>query len=59
MEIINDEAMFDEIVQDLMENFGWQEDRAKGWADNHGSKIVSVMWDGYTHYMEEEVARDE
>lgn len=54
MEVINDKNMHEEIVNDLVEQYGWQEDRAKGWADVHGASIVSTMWDAYSHYMEEE-----
>jgi len=50
---INDEAMKIEIIGDLVTHRGYPEEEAKLWTEEHGSKIISAMWDAESAYIEE------
>ena len=45
---INDEEMLKEITTDLVNTFGFTEERAKEIASNNASYIVNRMWDEYS-----------
>ena len=52
MEVINDALLKEEIIADLMEYRNYSQEEAEDWADEHGNKLVSDMWDAYSYYLE-------
>ena len=50
--VINDKAMLNCIVDDLVEQRGYSKEDALEWAKEHGEYIVSDMWEEYTNYIE-------
>jgi len=52
-EIINDDAMYNQIVEDLVENHDYTEAEAKESAEEFGHTIVDSMWDQYSHTLYE------
>ena len=49
---INDKVIYQTIVDDLLER-GYLQIDAEIWVREHGSKIISNMWDEYTRYIED------
>ena len=55
-EVINDEAMINQIIEELVEHHDYTESEAKECAENFGYSIVNSMWDQYSHTLSELVA---
>lgn len=53
MEIINDKALLEEIISDLVDHYSMPEDKARVWAEQHGSSIVDDMWEAYSNYLQD------
>jgi len=49
---INDDVMAKEMVGDLVDIYEYSEEEARMWVANHGSNLISEMWDAYSSYME-------
>ena len=45
--------MKQEMIDDLENNYNYTTEEANEWVEEHGSAVVSDMWDAYSHYMEE------
>ena len=52
-EIINDDAMYNQIVEDLVENHGYAEAEAKESAEDFRPALTDAMWDEYSHVLSE------
>ena len=52
MDVINDALLKEEIIADLMQNYEYSQEEAEDFADAHGNKLVSDMWDVYSYYLE-------
>lgn len=57
MAIINDDEMFEEMVADLVNNYGWEKEDAIVWVNDKGHEVVSSMWDEYSHFLQESTER--
>jgi len=51
-EVINDGPMAEQIIEDLMENYGYLQEQAKQFVENNGYQIVTDMWDAYSNYFD-------
>ena len=50
--IINDNAMLEQVIEDLEDHRNMSNYNATVWAKEHGEAIVSAMWDEYSRYIE-------
>ena len=50
--IINDNAMLEQIIEDLEDHRNLSNYESTLWAKEHGDAIVSAMWDEYSLYLE-------
>ena len=53
MQIINGNAIFEQIIYDLENHKNISNHNAVKWAEKHDESIVSAMWDAYSKYIEE------
>lgn len=49
---INDKELSKVIINDLIENYNYSETEAEAFVKEHGSNIISEMWDAESDYLE-------
>ncbi len=52
-EAINDGPMREQMINDLVDNYGHTNQQAVDWVTDNGHQVVSDMWDAYSKYFED------
>jgi len=58
MEVINENAFEEVVIESLIENFGYSEKKAKEFVDVYGEHIVGAMWNGFDNELSQLVLED-
>jgi len=52
-EVINDGPMAEQMIEDLMESYGYSQEQAKQFVTNNRHAIIDDMWDAYSKYFDD------